>query len=73
MTGSNIDSQSQNADLVQVGQQIVTAIAALNKTVSTVFPQGELITNSAGSASGNYLTVIGNDGNTYKLNLLLPS
>lgn len=64
--------QDSNTNAVNSLNQIVTAIAALTKVINTVFPQGELITNSAGAASGNYLTVIGSDGNTYKIELLNP-
>lgn len=56
--------------LITSSQQLVQAIGLLNQTLGRVFPQGVAITASAGGASGNYLTVIGTDGVTYKLQLL---
>jgi hypothetical protein len=66
-------TDSGNTAAIQALAQITLAIAALNKTMSMVFPQGELITSSAGSSSGKYLTVTGTDGNIYKIALLNPS
>lgn len=57
-------------DMVTVLQNLVVAVNALNDTIASVFPQGEAITASAGSASGNFLTVTLMDGNTYKIDLL---
>jgi hypothetical protein len=57
-------------DLVTASKQISIAIGLLNQTISNVFPQGQAVTNSAGAASGNYLTITATDGNTYKIQLL---
>lgn len=64
--------QDPNTNAINTLNQIALAIAALNKTVNSVFPQGQAVTSSAGSASGKYLTVIGPDGGTYKIQLLNP-
>jgi hypothetical protein len=63
---------SSNANAIQVLISINNAIAALNKTVSQVFPQGQSIASTAGSSSGKYMVVIGTDGNAYKIALLNP-
>lgn len=58
------------SELVTALKQVVQAVYTLNQTIAKVFPQGQAITASAGAASGNFLTIIGPDGNTYKINLL---
>jgi hypothetical protein len=57
-------------DMVTVLQNLVQAVNALNETVAAVFPQGEAVTSSAGSSSGDFLTVTAPNGGTYKLDLL---
>jgi hypothetical protein len=54
-------------------QELVNALNRLERTVASVFPQGQAITASAGSSASKFLTVVGTDGNVYKIALLLPS
>lgn len=58
--------------LVNAAQDTVKAIYALKQTIETVFPQGTGISGTAGVATGTYLTVVGPDGNPYKIALLNP-
>lgn len=58
------------SELVTALKQLNIGINTINQTIAKVFPQGVAVTGSAGAASGNYLTVIGPDGNTYKIQLL---
>lgn len=58
---------------LQTLQNLVQAVDRLERTMAAVFPQGNTIAASAGSASGKYLNVIGTDGNPYKIQLLNPS
>lgn len=48
------------------------SLSNINNTLGTVFPQGEVITSSAGASAGKYLTILGPDGIQYKIALLLP-
>lgn len=54
-------------------QDLVLAVNANTQAIKAVFPQGQAVTASAGSSAGKYLTIIGTDGVTYKIALLLPS
>ncbi len=58
------------SELVTATKNLVIALNTVNQTLAAVFPQGQAITASAGASSGNYLTIIGSDGNTYKIELL---
>jgi len=51
-------------------QNLVLAVNNLNQTIASVFPIGTAVTASAGAASGNYLTILAPDGNSYKIDLL---
>ena len=59
-------------DLIAVLTDIANQLGALNQTLNTVFPQQQAITASAGASSGNYMTIVGVDGNIYKIELLDP-
>lgn len=67
------DVNVKATDIVTALQNGVQAINNLNQTIAAVFPQGTAVTASAGAASGNYLTIIAPDGNTYKIELLLTA
>jgi len=56
--------------LIAAAQATTQAVNNLNQTVSNVFPQGTAVTSSAGSSSGEYLTIIAPNGTTYKIALL---
>lgn len=47
-------------------------IGEIANAIREVFPQATGMTASAGGASGQYLTIIGTDGNPYKIALLSP-
>jgi len=66
------DPNGGNLTQIAVLQNLVLQLSQLNATLQTVFPQGQAITATAGAASGNYLTLQGSDGNTYKIELLDP-
>lgn len=64
------NNNNQNTTAIATLLQLVQAVNNLNQTVASVFPIGTAVTASAGAASGNYLTVLAPDGNSYKIELL---
>lgn len=48
------------------------AINNLAQVIKAAFPVVTGIAVTAGAASGKYMTIIGTDGNPYKIALLLP-
>lgn len=69
-----------DADIVTALQNSVIALNAVNKTLTdinttlnAVFPIGTAVTGSAGAATGDYLTILAPDGNSYKIELLALS
>lgn len=62
-----------SANILTTLQNLVVAVNNLNQTLAALELNALPITASAGAASGNYGTVIGDDGNPYKVELLDPS
>jgi len=68
MDNQNVNIDQATANLLAIAQ----AINNLTKQLQVLFPQGTALTTSAGGASGKFLTIVGTDGNTYKVALQNP-
>lgn len=73
-TTNNLLPQNANnfTNIVNTLNQINLALGALNKTLTNINLNVTGIASSAGSSSGKYLSIIGPDGNPYKIALLDP-
>lgn len=60
------------SDILTALQNLVLALNNVNTTLQNLPLNSIPVTASAGVASGNYGTVIGDDGNPYKIELLNP-
>lgn len=65
---SNLNLDTTNTIL----KGIQSSLTAIMTTLGKVFPQGEAVTSTSSGASGKFLTIIGPDGNTYKVPLNNP-
>lgn len=73
MANTPIIQTTTDQAMLQAVQNLSVAIGTLNQTLTTLFPSASnLISGSAGAASGDFLTLTV-AGVQYKLDLLLPS